>query len=288
MESDWRAAAFRVIAGAAATPPVAAAALRGALGVVPGRWVCMASPVHLVAGMTSITLSAAGLLQLEPAAAAALAEDFNRVFEDSGARLLAAPDATLLCVLDQMLEVDTLDPCEVVGRDVFALQPAGRDAPRLRRLMSEMELWLFEHAVNRARSSLGRAPVTGLWLWGGGAMLRALPAVEGWTAGTDPLFAAFGTQPEFPHERPAAARGGVLVCDALPGSAAWREVESRWLTPLSAALRAGDVERVTLSVADRRVSVDARMNWRFWRRMKPWWESFGLDKPEWRDEHALE
>jgi hypothetical protein len=275
----WREDAYRVIAAGANAPPVAAAALCGSLGVVPGRWVCMASPVHLVAGMSNVTLPADGVLEVGLAESAALATDFNRVFDDPAIRLLAAP-VGLLCVFDRLLEVGTHDPIEGVGRDVFGLQPAGPDAPRLRRLMSEMELWLFEHAVNRARAARGDAVITGLWLWGGGEMLNSLPAVQGWTAGADPLFAAFGAVAEFPRERAAAARAGVWVCGDPPGAGAWHEVEARWLAPLSAALRAGDIARVTLSVADRVVSVERSIGWRFWRRAKPWWEAFGLAPAE--------
>jgi hypothetical protein len=282
---DWRQDAYHVIAGGAAAPAVAAAALCGALGLVRGRWVCMASPVHLVAGMTNVTLSAGGVLQLDPAESAALAADFNRVFDDPGIRLVAAPMG-LLCVFDRLCEVSTRDPLDVVGHDVFGLQPAGPDATRLRRLMSEMELWLFEHAVNRARAAQRAPVITGLWLWGGGAMLTQLPAVQGWTAGADPLFAAFGTVTEFPRERAAAARAGVWVCADAPGAGDWHEVAPRWLAPLSAALRAGDIARVTLSVTDRRVNVERRIGWRFWRGLKPWWEAFGLAPPEWRKDAA--
>ncbi len=281
----WREDAYRVIAAGATAPPVAAAALCASLGVVPGRWVCMASPVHLVAGMSNVTLPPDGVLEVGRDESAALAADFNREFDDPAIRLLAAP-VGLLCVFDRLLEVITHDPIEGVGRDVFGLQPAGPDAPRLRRLMSEMELWLFEHAVNRARAARGEAVITGLWLWGGGAMLTALPMVHGWTAGADPLFAAFGTLTEFPRERATAARAGVWVCGDPPGAAAWHAVEPRWLAPLSAALRAGDIERVRLSVADRVVSVERRIGWRFWRRAKPWWEAFGLAPPEARPDEA--
>ena len=283
---DWRRDAFAVIAGAAAVPPVAAAAAAAppVTCAASDQWVCIASPVHLVAGMSDVTLSADGMLRLDTGEAAALAADFNRVFGDSGARLAVGRNALLLCAFDRMLEADTRDPADVAGRDVFGSQPVGPDAARLRRLMSEMELWLFEHAVNTARAARGLAVITGLWLWGGGATLAALPEVRGWTAGTDPLFAAFGDSPAFPRTvearagraRAEAVRAGVLVCDAVPGSTQWRVFEQRWLPPLSAALRDGELGRLTVSVADRSVSVGPGARWRVWRRARSWWESFDL------------
>jgi hypothetical protein len=271
--ADWRRNAWRVIAGAAAPPSVAGVALAASGGAASGSWVCVASPVHLVAGMTNVTLSSAGVLRLEAAESTALAADFNRVFGDAGARLSVGRNALLLCVFDRVVAATTHDPLDVVGREVFESQPAGVDAPRLRRLMSEIELWLFEHAVNRERAARRQAAITGLWLWGGGAVLSMLPEAGGWTAGTDPFFAAFGDTPEFPRSAAATARGGVVVCDSMPGDPAWAEVERRWLEPVFAALRAGAVERVTVSAVDREVSVTGGIRLRFWRRPRPWWET---------------
>jgi len=267
---DWRREAFGCIAPGVEVPSAGAAALWAAMGAAAGHWVCIASPVHLVAGMTDVTLPMDGLLQLDSAESAALAADFNGIFVDSGARLVVGRAAVLLCVFEQMLEVDTHEAAQLFGRELFACQPTGRDAPQLRRLMSEMELWLFEHAVNRARAARGAPAITGLWLWGGGASVSALPAVQGWTAGTDPLFSAYGDAAGY------ARRPGVLVCDVAPGAAQWFEVERQWLSPLSAALRSGEVDRVILSAEDRR-SIALKGRYRhLWRRSKPWWESFEL------------
>ena len=41
-----------------------------------------------------------------------------------------------------------------------------------RRWLSEMQMLLHEHPVNAAREAAGRAPVTGIWVSGGGALPR--------------------------------------------------------------------------------------------------------------------
>jgi hypothetical protein len=234
-----------------------------------------------------------GLVELRPDEAGALASDFNQTFADAGLRLWVARSAVLVCVFHGALEVTTHDPEAVAGHDLFEFQPAGPDAPRLRRLMSEIEMWLFDHPLNRARTAAGRQPVTGLWLWGGGATIPApavaagpaapavpaaharplLPTVRGWTAGHDPLFAAFGEATRFPTE----AGPGVVVCTDQPGSAAWADVEQRWLAPAAVALHAGRISRLDLSAGERRFSVGRGPNLRFWRRPRPWWESFDVD-----------
>jgi hypothetical protein len=299
--TDWRADAFRVIAPRSAMPGVGAAALCAEQGSVDAASVFIATPVHYLAEMSNVRLAAHGILSLSRAEADALAADFNRVWHDAGFRLvsgrsqtLRAPD--LFCVTDRVLDAVTRDPEEVLDRHIQDYLPAGPDAPRLRRLMSEIEMWLFEHAVNRTRLADAAPAVNGLWLWGGGPALASLPPVEGWTAGEDPFVTAFGTRPELPSAAnpvtgaqavsgAAAAQGvagtsravpasGVVVIDAEPGTDAWRDAESRWLGRSFADLRAGRIARLDLSAGDRCYSLRGRWNWRPWRRRRPWWEFF--------------
>ena len=115
---------------------------------------------------------------LDPLAAEALAQDFNRVWTDSGFRLIAGRAGALYCSFDRMLSAFTHDPADALGRHIEAFLPSGSDAPRLRLLMSEVEMWLFEHAVNRARQAQGSAVITGLWLWGDGAPVKSLPEIR--------------------------------------------------------------------------------------------------------------
>jgi hypothetical protein len=272
-EPDWRAAAFRHIAPSEPMPAVAAAAQYAELGPVDGAWVFMATPVHYVAATSSVQLPPDGLLCLEPPEAQALAADFNRLWRGGGVRLMAGRCGTLYCVFDKPLQASTQDPQAALGRSIWDFLPAGEDAPELRGVMSEIEMWLFEHAVNGVRAARAAAPVSGLWLWGGGAMLPALPPLRGWTAGRDALFGAFPARAQFPR----GAGAGVVVLDERPGSAEWREAESRWLRPALAELRAGRIARVDLSAGHRCHHLSARWSWRFWRRTRPWWESFDDD-----------
>jgi hypothetical protein len=275
-------------------PGVAAAALYAARGPVDAASVFLATPVHYLAEMSDVRLPADGILSLSRFEAVGLAEDFNRVWSGAGIRLLTGRGAELFCVFDEPVEATTADPEEVLDRHIAEHLPRGAAAPRLRRLMSEMEMWLFEHAVNRTRVAAA-VPLTGLWLWGGGAVLMALPAVNGWTAGDDPLFSAFAAPDPAPAPSPAlapapalapgaappplwppaVAASGVVVTAAEPGSEGWQAWETRWLLPSLAALRAGRIERLELSAGERCFSVSARWTWRPWRRRRPWWESFG-------------
>jgi hypothetical protein len=267
--SDWRADAFRIIAPQAVLPAIAPAALRADGGAADAAWACLATPVHYVAEMTSVRLSEDGILSMKPAAAATLAADFNRVWNGSGVRLLAGKSSSLYCIFDQLLNVTTRDPQDMLDRHIEEYLPTGADAPRLRQLMSELEMWLFEHGENSARAAAGLPRISGLWLWGGGAPLASLPSVQGWAAGDDVYFSALSAQ------RSETSDSGVIVAAATPGSDEWHDIESRWLKPAAAQLRAGRLSRLEISAGDRCFSLTARAIRRFWRRSKPWWESFG-------------
>ena len=297
--TDWRADAYRIIAPKAHTMPgLGAAALCAELGSVDAASVFIATPVHYLAEMSNVRLAAEGILSLSPTEAQALAADFNRVWHDAGIRLIAGrPPAAagmgpthLFCVSDRALHAETRDPEDVLDRHIAEYLPAGADAPRLRQLMSEIEMWLFEHAVNRTRVLRAAPPISGFWLWGGGPALASLPPLEGWTAGTDVFFNAFDAPPTASSEAHtagvvrtnvglsagsrAAPASGVVVIDAEPGSQAWRDAESRWLERSLGDLNSGRISRLDLSAGGRCFSVKGRWNRRPWRRRKPWWEVF--------------
>jgi hypothetical protein len=279
--TDWRADAFRAIAPPhTPMPGVAAAALYAARGSVDGASVFLAAPVHYLAEMSDVRLPADGILSLQHGEAEALAADFNRVWSDAGMRLVTGSGSDLYCVFEQPTSADTADPEEVLDRHIAEHLPSGADAPRLRQLMSEIEMWLFEHEVNRTRTTRGVPELTGLWLWGGGSAVTSLPAVDAWAAGDDPFFKAFAARPAILHgtapepHAPAPAVSGVAVIAAEPGTEEWREPEARWLAPSLAQLRAGRIVRLDLSAGKRCFSVRAGWNWRVWRRRRPWWEWF--------------
>ena len=267
---DWRADAFAVLAPGTALPCIAPVALRGA-GIAPSTtsqaaaWVCLATPVHYQAELSNVRFAGDGILSLESAEAATLALDFNALWSGAGVHLWAASNR-LFCGFDAPLQVMTQDPELARGRHLETFLPAGPDAARLRRLMSELEMWLFDHAVNHDRRNHSHLAISGLWLWGGGAPLATLPVVHGGAAGEDVLFDAF----------PVGSNrvADVMVVEAVPGGEAWGDIESVWLEPALADLRRGRLTRLELSAGNRLFTLSARWRRRFWRRTKSWWEYF--------------
>jgi len=255
-------------------PAAGPAGLFAAHGASSEGYACVASPLHYVAGMTNVHLPAGGVLRLGAAEANELIRDFARVFADDQQRLVAGHDGALFCWFVRAIDAVTRDPEGVMGRDIGAHLPQGRDGPQLRRLMSEMEMWLFEHPVNLARAQRQEPPITGLWLWGGGPTLTNLPRLPAWVVGRDVLFSAWAGERQTAECDATLQSSGLILMDAPPGTAAWREFESDRLQRLLSELRRGRLRRLELSAAERRYSLGPHWRWRFWRRPHPWWEFF--------------
>jgi hypothetical protein len=137
--------------------------------LAPMVW--MASPMHLIAGLTSVHLDRRSVLRLRPEDLAALELDFQRTFGDSGFALRPLDSGEFLLSGPEMPLAGTLEPARSMGESIAA-DVRGTGAPALRRLGAEIEMWLHDHTVNDARNSRGELPVTGLWLWGAGKSPR--------------------------------------------------------------------------------------------------------------------
>jgi hypothetical protein len=242
--------------------------------------VCVATPLHCVAGMSSVGLPPAGILRLDADEARDFAADFNRRFDGAGHRLLPTPADGLLCAFERPLLARTLDPERVLGQSIGPYLPTGRDGAVLRSLMSEIEMWLFDHPVNRRRAAAQRPPVTGLWLWGGGGALREPPSLDAWVAGEDLLLSAWPRQTDWPDSRArlggetVVPRSGLIVITQCPDDAVWSTWESSWLAPAEASLRAGRIASIAVSAGEYRYDLGTRASRRFWRRARPWRDYF--------------
>ena len=248
--------------------------------------VWLATPVHFVAGLTRVHLDPRGLLSLPRATLERIAEDFDAAFAGSGWRLLPLEAGGFLAIAPSTMEVRTVDPARRLGSDIGDALPSGRDAAALRRLGTEIEMWLHDHPVNAERAERGQPPITGLWLWGGGAPAHGMTASATVDAafGSDAYLAGLWRlcgarmQPlpqQFEELLGYAAPRAVLVLettrwcvDENPWSlgAAVAGIDRQWITPAVDALRRGEMERVSIVANDRHLFVRRRDFVKRWRR----------------------
>jgi len=292
---------------AAIAPPVPAYAQSGSTqnGATQNvAW--MATPMHLIAGMTSVHVDRRSILRLDAADQTTLAADFQRVFHDSGFHLSPLEAGDFLMLGPEMPRAETREPARALGGSMVQRSDT---SIALRRLGAEIEMWLHDHPINDTRRRRGELPVTSLWLWGAGAIPASgdvgiarsganggpLTAV---TAGGSPDHAhgalAFGRDsylqglwamrgakvaplPQqladvfgYPH-----AQRAVLVIEIglmLQTNPKWSffeavaDIDRLFIAPAVEALNRGQYDRLVVLANDYELTLRARDRLKFWRR----------------------
>ncbi|MET0291048.1 MAG: hypothetical protein ABW136_01710 [Steroidobacteraceae bacterium] len=277
----WQLRLGALLAPGVPQTPASLAAASLASGSVPPREAWFAQPVALHAATDHLRLPKGGLLQLSTDEAELLVQDFVRVFGGDGLTLHPLAQGGLL--LAGLSGSDgAVEPSRVQGGRIDAATRAG-DA-RVRRLASELELWLHEHPVNARRARRGAPPVMGLWLWGGGEP-RALPAspvgTVAFIAGSDPVVIGaaklagrpVSAVPESFDELLPELAGDATAVVQVSASEGLARVESAWLAPALARLRRARLDGLRLLILDADVELTAARSWQVWRRVRPWWDT---------------
>lgn len=280
-----REAPASIAAAALADAPAARADVRA------DRAVWIATPMHLIAGLTSVHLDRRSILRLSGAELAELTASFRDAFRGSGFDLdPLASGELLLSGPPQPASSTATEPARMLLTSMTEALPAGHGAPALRRLSSEIEMWLHDHPVNDARARRGAVPVVTLWLWGGGAppaqraaVARGLDAAFGSDAYVRGLWRLAGGESRpmpvdwaamIGEPRAQRALGVVEVAELLHANTSWplaralAEVDRRLISPALAALRRGELQRLVLLANDRSHIVRAADRWRLWRRLR--------------------
>jgi hypothetical protein len=294
--AGWRAALARAL-GLGQTgelPPahLAAAALRLPRDANP--W--LATPVHCTAALDHLRLHPAGVLTLEAAESAVLADQFGQLLGDSGLQLLPLFGGFLLQGLPAR-QLSAPEPARFLGANLSRAPATGPDAAAVRRLSGECEMWLHDHPLNLQRRQRGQLAVNGLWIWGGGPGLLPMPsdhagsATRVWAndavsaglcalarAESSPVPAGFAAwqqeQVVLPGDAPS-----VVVLPSVPrgpGDQPLQRLEQDWFAPAWQALQAGQLQSLQLSVAGRCWRLSRWHRWRFWHATRPWWQQVAL------------
>lgn len=191
VDGGWRAWLARSMGRddlARAAPACVAAAASARPSGQGSVWI--ANPIHLIAGLTSVHLDYRGLLRLPAQELARLAQDFTKTFGESEFHLEALESGPFLLRASRSLNALTIEPSRVLAHELESSLPNGPDAPILKRLGAELEMWLHSHPVNEARGRRGELPVSTLWPWGGGAALQPQEAAPMRAAAPGPAAAA--------------------------------------------------------------------------------------------------
>jgi len=256
---------FGLAASAEASPGIAAALMQHFnLPATAGAWFIL-QPVHLHIARDHLVLTDPRQLSLPDDDARALFAAVQPLFEEAGSSLLYGDAQTWVVHRDEWAELRTSTPDAAIGHNIDIWMPKGANERDWRRMQNEVQMHWHTHAVNDARDRHGHKPVNSLWLWGG-ASATALPqgpydahfVVPGSTSPYRMLGAAKAASSAIGIIQ-AQPRHALLVLDELVGLAlagAWAEwlacmqrYETLWFAPLLAALQAGELDRINLTLS---------------------------------------
>jgi hypothetical protein len=251
--------------------PSAAVTRSGDVGeTARGFWLHL-QPMHFMAGLDRLTavvlhgandVSRAELAELEPTIAAHL--------RAAGMRLVTTSHGDWLVHSEHALDVQMETPESAAASPLEQAMPQGRDAPALRRLMTELQMLLHDHPVNVARLRRGVPEINAVWFHGSGQLhdlqRYALPQAFG-----DDLYLR-GIYRLNDSDVTAAPRDAQALLARL-GSRAVAVItaddvdvlEAAWVAPLTRALTTGAIARLDVILDCWRVTVARHALLKFWR-----------------------
>jgi hypothetical protein len=228
-------------------------------------------PMHFMAGLDRLTavmlhgassVARAELAQLEPIIGAHL--------RAVGMRLVTTSQGDWLVHVERALDVQTAPPEIAATSALEQAMPKGRDAPGLRRLMTELQMLLHEHPVNVVRTHRGLPEINAVWFHGAGEIRDlqryGLPQAFGddlYLRGiyrlNDSDVTAAPPDAQSLLARLSSRAVAVVAADDVD------VLEAAWIAPLSRALTAGIIARLEIVIDLCGVTVARPALLKFWR-----------------------
>ena len=266
------------------TPTAAITALVDGLPSQQGFWL-RADPVQLYADRAAVYLFGNSHLQLEPHEINSLLADIQTLLP-AGMQLYAPEPTRWYLHTNTDVEIATHPLAEVIGKNISAYLPSGKDAFMWQQLLTEIQMLVHQHPVNQQRQQQGKAPVNGLWLSGAGR----LPQVGDLTwqkIYSDGVlgqgFAKLLGQESVPMQQGIDAQEPIAESLLIVEKARdfcshqewqlWRDLvndlEEKWFAPLLAKMLKREVDRIVLYSDKHCYQLDRKNLRRWWRRVRP-------------------
>ncbi len=186
------------------------------------------TPCHWQVSTDHITLRDPEALGLTEESSRALLAIVSPWFTEDGITLHYDQPTRWLAQSPLLADLATASLDRVLLRDVRAWMPDAAKARTLHRLHSEMQMLLYTHAFNDARSDSGLPVVNSFWVHGAGAL---------------PSGASLAAQAP---EMPLALRDAALREDWRAWAAAWQALDAGPVADLLAQAERGTPVRLTL------------------------------------------
>ena len=184
---------------------------------------------HWKIGSQHVVMSGAALPDFSEQESQALLMAMQPYFAEDGITLHYQQPTRWLAQSDLFDGLATASLDRAAGHDVSLWLPTDSRARQLRRLQSEMQMLLYEHPVNEARSARGLPIVNAFWLSGTGALPPDLSPVHG----AAPVVAD-------------SLREAALNEDWSAWGQAWEQLDATQCGALLQALQRGETVQLTL------------------------------------------
>ncbi len=251
----------------------------------PDQTLFRADPVYQQIDLHSILLGDPGLLELSTDEAHALIESLNHHLAGDGISLSCQAAQRWYLHTTDKLELQSTPLAAAIGRNIAHTNAVGGDTGKWQKLLTECQMVLFDHPVNRQRELAGKLPVNSLWLWGEGALPEHTPDAVTRKAYSDDFYVR--SLADFTAATTAAtdeinfsADTAVLIADRSFQTAVNTgdgQLRSRTLAsldqqifqPLWRNLSSSRMRQVNLWTGTRWLQINARARHQFWRRTQP-------------------
>jgi hypothetical protein len=233
----------------------------------------LATPVHLEARLDHVRLVDRGLLRIDAQERAQWCAAFNETFAPD-CRLEDGNERAFVMTGVPREAVAPRDPARFLGADIGTAVP-GANAPRLRRLWAEIEMWLHGAPLNALRERAGKPRISALWLWEPRIAVGPSGREQGLAQyGGDPVIVRAGAQAPPRTLAEVDASHDHVVAEFAPLTGAAHEslpsLEANWFAPARQALAERRLEELRLVANDLVFHFTPRDAWRFWRRSVHW------------------
>ncbi len=226
-----------------------------------------ADPVHFRADRDSAALIPADMLQLSDSESDALLESINDFLLPDSLHVSRTASGQWLMSGKDGRELPSYPPSFLAHRNASAFLSEDEASGSWRRLMTELQMLLHAHPVNKEREQQRRLPVNSVWFWGG-ASLRSGELAAGITPTSLRLFAddrfavaiarhlgvsceplaAFDPTSDHPHTLIVDTRltQAMFADDETGINEAEQHIVIQWIAPIQARIDAGEDIRLDI------------------------------------------
>jgi hypothetical protein len=183
------------------------------------------------ASVHQVTMRQIPMHDLSPAESDTLLTAMRPFFAQDGITLYPDEPGRWLAHGAVFTGLPSASPDRVLGRNLAPWMPTATQASGLIRLMSEMQMLLYTHALNDVREARGALPVNAIWLSGTGA-LNSAPAGTGWASAPGTVITAL--------------RDAALREDWATWASAWQALDALEIKALLDAHNRGKAVQLTL------------------------------------------